>query len=127
MAGLVEADAPPTGEPDGGRSTPSRVVDAALDDDAPRRQVRSRRLDVVAYEVQLGRAGGVGRMHRHLPRWQLLDQPAATRVDVRQPEQALEQGPVRIGVGAVEDHVRAQDHVPDRRTWWIPIAARSPG
>jgi hypothetical protein len=66
----------------------------------------------MAHQVQLvpaalRRRGG---MDRDLGRRQLGDQPAAPGVHGRQVEQVPQERPVGLGVGAVEDDVRAEDH-----------------
>ena len=56
-------------------------------------------------------AGAVGGMGGDLGRRQRKDQPAATRVDGRQPEHVVKQRADSVGVLAVDDRVGAGDHV----------------
>ena len=67
-------------------------------------------IDVVAHQVQLVRRRAVDRMHGHLGRRQLEDQPAASGVDVRVLEHVAEERAVRVGVAAVNNHMSAGDH-----------------
>ena len=100
---------PPGSRIEASRPQPWSLI-GAVERDPACRQFGDGRLDVVADQVELDRAGGLGRVHRHLAGRQLQDQPAAAGVDRRQTEQILEEGPVGLGVGAVEDDVRAADH-----------------
>ena len=115
----------PSRPPPGSRMVASRPQPWSLtgpSKETPRaRRSATRLLDVVADEVELHGAGGLGRMHRDLARRQLEDRPAATGVGGGQPQQVLEERPVRLGVGAVEDHVRAADHPSQPRTGCPPV------
>src|SRR3954454_8064100 len=49
-------------------------------------------------------------MNRGLARREPEDQPAAARIDRRQPEHVAEEGAVRLRVARVDDRVGADDH-----------------
>jgi MFS family permease len=109
---LVDAQPAAAGQRDGGHPAPALLADRALELHAPGGELGDGLVDVVADQVELGRAGGLGGVHGHLGRWELQDQPAAARIHVREPEDVLQERPVGVGVAAVEDDVRATDHGP---------------
>jgi hypothetical protein len=52
----------------------------------------------------------VGRVNGDLGRRQLEDQPSVSGIHVREPQDVGDKGPIRLGVLAVKDHMRAAEH-----------------
>lgn len=81
MPGLVDAEPSSAGQPRLGHPAPALVVDGPVEGDALGAPLGDGRVDVVTDEVELDATGGLGRVHGHLGRRELQDQPAAPGVD----------------------------------------------
>jgi len=73
--------------------------------------VGDERVDVIAHEEQLVDVVLVGWMHGYLRRLECKDQPSAAHVDVCQSEHIAQERAVSISTRAVDDGVRADDHL----------------
>ena len=81
MPGLVDAEPSSAGQPRLGHPAPALVVDGSVEGDSLGAPLGDGRVDVVTDQVELDAAGGLGRVHGHLGRRELQDQPAAPGVD----------------------------------------------
>src|SRR3954462_7502783 len=121
MARLVEAEVPAARQPDRGQPAPALLDYVAEHVRAAAAQLRDRRVELVAHEVELV-AVLVGRMARDFARREREDQPATARVDVLESEHFAKERAVGLGVARVDDRVGAGDHA--GTVWAIP--RRSP-
>ena len=85
MPRLVQSDLAATGQPETGEPPPSLLGYVLCELDALGLQVTDRGFQVVA-EIQLVPGRTVGRVHGQFRRRDLEDQPPATSVDMRLPE-----------------------------------------
>lgn len=80
VARLVEPEPSAAGQPQGGHPAPPLVVHGPVELDAAPAQLRDGLVDVVADQVEIGGAGGLGRVDGDLGGRQLEDQPSAAGV-----------------------------------------------
>ena len=91
---------------------PRLVIKRPLDDDASAFEVPHRAIDVFAHEIDLlARLPSFGWMDSQFAGREGEDQPAASCVYRVEAENILEKAPIRLGVAAEDDRVRAIDHV----------------
>src|SRR5678815_1770759 len=83
-------------------------------------------IDVLAHEVELVLAVRFTGVHRYLGRWKSEDQPSTANVDVGEAQHIAEECAIRFSIGAVDDDVRAVDHVWSSRLLPAPITAPNP-
>ena len=111
MPRLVQPDLAATGQPETGEPPPSLLGYVLCEFDALGLQVTDRGFQVVAHEIQLVPGRTVGRVHGQFRRRDLEDQPPATSVDMRLPEDVCEEGTIRFRISAEQDDVTAVDHM----------------
>ena len=85
VACLVDAEPAATGQLHLGHPAPALVVHGTVELDPPAAQLRDGLVDVVADQVELRGAGGLGRVDGDLGGGQLEDQPTAAGIDRGQP------------------------------------------
>jgi hypothetical protein len=107
---LVDRQVGAARQADRGEQPPALVAHRAGHLHALGAQLVEHPLEVVAHQVQLVAGLFLGRVHGDLGRWQPEDQPAATRVDAREPERVPNEAAVRLRVAAVQQHVCTVDH-----------------
>jgi hypothetical protein len=106
---LIQADVASTGKPDARDRTPSFFVDFRTTDTLLRK-FRHRRLQIVAHKIEFVAAVLFGWMNRHFGRRQREDQPSVAGVDGGKSEHIAEEGPIGLGIPAVNDDVCADEH-----------------
>src|SRR5438552_506534 len=72
--------------------------------------VRHEAFEVIAHEVELLHVVFFRRVHGHLCRRQSEDEPSSANVDVRKFQHFAKKRAVRVGILAVDDGVRTDDH-----------------
>src|SRR6185312_10662123 len=93
-----------------GQESPPLIGDRPASD-VPRRHLADEGLDVVAHQIELVVRVLVGGMDGHLRRRQPEDEPPTTDVDVRQMKDVAQETAIRLWFRAVDDRMRADDHV----------------
>ncbi|MDX6331281.1 MAG: hypothetical protein QOI83_3664 [Streptomycetaceae bacterium] len=125
MQWFVQREFGAAGEPDRSQFAPALFADRAGDLDALRAELAELGIKVVTHQEELVLGRAVGRVHGHLGRGQLEDEPAAARVDAGKVEDVPEERAIGLGVLAVEDDMRTAD-----QGWLLPLrraGGRVPG
>jgi choline dehydrogenase len=115
---LVQAHLPAARQPEAGHPAPAGVGHGLGELDPAAGQLRHRRADVVAHQVQLVRLGPGRGVDRDLGGRQREDQPVVTGIDVRKAQHVTEEEPVGPGVPAVDDDMRTDNHLARLRARW---------
>src|SRR3954465_11831402 len=110
MTRLVHPDLAPARQSESRQPSPPHLGDVR-ELNALGLQLSNCGIQVVAHEIQLVSAGTIRRVHRHLCRWQLEDEPASAGIDMGVPEDISEERAVGFRVTAIDDDVAAGDHL----------------
>ena len=109
---LIHSEPATSWQADEGQTAPRLVIKRPLDDDASAFEVPHRAIDVFAHEIDLlAWLPSFGWMDSQFAGREGEDQPAASCVYRVEAENILEEAPIRLGVAAEDDRVRAIDHV----------------
>jgi hypothetical protein len=119
VAGLIDAERPPTGEPEPDQQAPSLVLNRPTPNIVPL-HLRHERFHVVAHQVKLVTVVFVRRVDGDFRRREADNQPPASDINVRQPEHVAQKCAVSICVLAVDDGMRANQQG-DLNQW--PVAS----
>src|SRR5580658_2635223 len=109
MFWLVEAQIAAARQLDPCDRAPSFLVHFGTSDAALAKRLQFG-LEVVAHEIQLVRPIAVAGMERRLRRRQRKNQPSMARIHRRETKNVPEERPIRIGILAVDDDMRPEDH-----------------
>jgi hypothetical protein len=111
VAGLVDPEPAAAWETDEGQATPILVAERPLDGDSFAFDLSHCDVEVFAHQINLlPGLLGPGRMHRHLRGRKRKDEPATSRIHEAKVEHIFEEGPICVGVAAVDDGVSPIDH-----------------
>ena len=110
MLRLIDAELAATGQGDLRKPTPALILHGRAGD-VVRLHLLDERVDVVAHQIELVHIVLLRWMHGHFGRGQSEDQPAVADIDVRQPEHVGEECAVCLGSVAVDDEMRADEHI----------------
>jgi hypothetical protein len=111
MLWLIKADLASTRKPNPRHGAPSLLFNCGTLN-AFRREASHFGLQIVAHEIKFVNTVLIGRMERRLCTGQGEEQPAMTRVHGFEREHIAKEGPIRLGIFAIDNDVSSKNHLP---------------
>ena len=110
MLWLIKMEIAPARQPDFGDGSPPGFLNSRAGHFFGGKR-RHFGLEVIAHQIKGMTAVGLGRVERRLRRRQGEDQPAVPGVHMRKSQHVAEEGAIGLGIGRIDDHVGARNHV----------------